>query len=281
LPSVSLVIKLTCDLLLSQVGENEPYHLKPSPDNTTTPVLPHQPTSQCAAYESSVRISVIRGGGGKRTSPPPHQPIFTVSLIFLELFQDLLENPDTAAADTRGSKFELNSHLVTIALETAEDETPAAAGDTDGRRRVFYSPADTLALDGSFLFSLEFVFLNGSFNWTERRLACGEVTPPAAGTTDRGVGDEENPPALRVSPHCYLAYDNVTADAAPRCVCNRSGTYGLLIPRLQRWEPGVPVRGVSKVCGPVRGVSKVAVPVSDVSKIGGQSVVSPWLVARA
>ncbi len=223
-------------------------------------MLPHQPTSQCAAYESSVRISVIRGGGGggrRRTSPrpPPHQPVFTVSLIFLELFQDLLENPDTAA-DTKGSKFELNSHLVTIALETAEDEAAAASAsaDTGGRRRVFYSPADTLALDGSFLFSLEFVFLNGSFNWTERRLACGEVTPPAAGTADRGGGGEENPPALRVSPYCYLAYDNITADAAPRCVCNRSGTYGLLIPRLQRWEPGVPVRGVSKVGFPVRGV---------------------------
>jgi len=251
------------------VGENEPYHLKPSPANTTTPVPPHQPTSQCAAYESSVRISVIRGGGGGRTSSPPRQPVFTASLIFLELFQDLLENPDTAA-DTKGSKFELNSHLVTIALDTAEDETtPAAsAADIDGRRRVFYSPADTLALDGSFLFSLEFVFLNGSFNWTERRLACGEVTPPAAGTMERG-GGEENPPAMRVSPHCYLAYDNVTADAAPRCVCNRSGTYGLLIPRLQRWEPGVPVRGVSKVGGPVEGVSKVGGPVRGVSKEGG------------
>ncbi len=250
-------------------------------------MLPHQATSQCAAYESSVRISVIRGGGGGRRTSPPRQPVFTVSLIFLELFQDLLENPDT-----KGSKFELNSHLVTIALETAEDEP--SAEDTDGRRRVFYSPTDTLALDGSFLFSLEFVFLNGSFNWTERRLACGEVTPPAAGTTDRG--GEENPPDLRVSPHCYLAYDNVTADSAPRCVCNRSGTYGLLIPRLQRWEPGVPVRGVSKVGGPVRGVSKigcqvervskvvclvkgfskVAFPVSDVSKIRVPIRVSPW-----
>jgi len=224
------------------VGEKEPYDLKPGPATNTTTALHHP--SKCATYESTVRISVIRsGGGGEGRRQPPRKPILMVSLVFLELFQDLVENP--AAADTKAMEFELNSHLVTVALEVDETATEKPKDQTQQQRT--YSPTDTLALDESFLFSLDFSFLNGSFNWTERRLVCGEVTPPVGGNggTDRGV--DEKAPLLRPSPHCYLAYENVRVDALPRCVCNRSGTYGLLIPRLQHWEPGVPVRGASKV----------------------------------
>ena len=245
----------------SQVGE-ERYSLQPGPANHSASSLP----GRCATYQSGVQVSVVRGGNiGRQPSqplpPPPRHPVFSVSLIFLEPFQELVENP----VDTNGVTFELNSHLVTIALEVNEDMGKLVAVEltTDGRlsarkppkaaaamsRR--FQPADTLALDGSFLFSLEFSFLNGSFNHTERRVACGEVVPPLAvspvGGSDRG--EDNVPPLLQPSPHCQLVLGNVTERGVvrPRCVCNRTGTYGLILPALQRWEAGVPVHGVSKV----------------------------------
>jgi hypothetical protein len=187
-----------------------------------------------------------------------------VSLVFLEPFQELVENP----VDTKGGElFELNSHLVTIALEMMVEDagdlknmSAAARNSENGGRKEEaaamatrrYQPADTLALDGSFLFSLEFAFLNRSFNQTERRIACGEVTTPLAfssplsATPGGGETHDTAATVLRPSPHCRLVFVNVTA-GPPRCICNRSGTYGLIIPVLQRREAGLPVFGVAKV----------------------------------
>ena len=115
----------------SQVGE-ERYSLQPGPANHSASSLP----GRCATYQSGVQVSVVRGGNiGRQPSqplpPPPRHPVFSVSLIFLEPFQELVENP----VDTNGVTFELNSHLVTIALEVNEDMGKLVAVEltTDGR----------------------------------------------------------------------------------------------------------------------------------------------------
>jgi hypothetical protein len=231
------------------VGD-EPYPLQPAPTNQTSILA-----GKCATYQSGVHISVVRGDSGRRPLlPPPHQPIYTVSLVFLEPFQELVENP----SDAKAADFELNSHLVTITLEVAEDAGKAVVTTDEAidhplneanAASTRYQPADTLALDGSFLFSLEFAFLNGSFNRTERRVACGEVVvPPTAASFSQSAGGGDRAELwsqIVPSPHCRLTYANLTH--RPRCICNRSGTYGLIVPSLQRWEDGVPVHGVSKV----------------------------------
>jgi hypothetical protein len=227
------------------VGDG-PYSLQPVLTNKTSGL-----TGKCATYQSGVHISILRGDNGRRPPfPPPHQPIYTVSLVFLEPFQELVENP----SDAKAVDFELNSHLVTLTLEAVDEAGKAVATANKAIDRPpneaktvskHYQPADTLALDGSFLFSLEFAYLNGSFNHTERQVACGEVVVPPTASSSQGAGGGDLWGQIVPSPHCYLAHTNLTH--RPRCICNRSGTYGLIVPSLQRWEEGVPVHGVSKV----------------------------------
>ena len=128
----------------------------------------------------------------------------------------------------KGSKYELNSHLVTIGLESEKRL---------GKSQLTYQPADMFSIDGDFIFSIEFTFRNLSFNRTLRSVKCGEVLS----------GSHRDLPRLVASPSCELRFTNRTGEPVPTCLCGRVGTYGLLVTRPHYGKAGVPVSGLSKV----------------------------------
>lgn len=147
--------------------------------------------------------------------------VYVVSVVYLEqLQQTVREQLD------KPSGFELNSHLVTLALESERRV---------GVNQFSFHPTDAISLDEEFLFSIEFTFLNSSFNRTQRRVQCGEI-PSGARRDFTNLERTEN---------CQFLYTNRSGVSVPSCECLRTGTYGLLVSRPSHVQEGVLVSGVS------------------------------------
>jgi len=161
----------------------------------------------------------------------PRDHVFVVSLIYMEQL-DEAAHAIMDSGGAKGSKYELNSHLVTIGLESEKRL---------GKSQLTYQPADMFSIDGDFIFSIEFTFRNLSFNRTLRSVKCGEVLS----------GSHRDLPRLVASPSCELRFTNRTGEPVPTCLCGRVGTYGLLVTRPHYGKAGVPVSGLSKpvLCG--------------------------------
>ena len=151
--------------------------------------------------------------------------VFIVSVIFMEqLHQTVREYLNSGH---RISAYEINSHLITIALES----------ENRIRKSEFtYNPVDTISIEEDFIISIQFTYLNSSFNQTLRNVKCGEIP----GDSHRTVLN------LKPTENCKLKYTNRTGLMIPTCECSRTGTFGLLVSRPAREWDGIRVNGVSK-----------------------------------
>ena len=148
-------------------------------------------------------------------------PVFVVSVVFLEQLGERVREHHNAAQPP--ADYQVNSHLVTVSLECERGTDKA----------VVYQSADMFSIDKEFIISIEFTFLNASFNRTLRTVECAEI--PSGGF-----------PNLQPTQNCRLRYTNRTGVSLPTCDCLRTGTYGLVISRPPSDTGRVHISGVSR-----------------------------------
>ena len=148
--------------------------------------------------------------------------VFVVTTIYIEQVEAVVRS--FHARTNKPSNYQVNSHLVTIGLEVE---------DRIANNKYSYLPADKISIDDEYLFSIEFNFLNNSFNRTQRKVWCGEIFS----------GEFPN---LRPTADCTLRYGNRSGVPLPTCDCARSGTYGLVVSKPPSETAGVLVFGVSR-----------------------------------
>ena len=161
-----------------------------------------------------------------RTSGPINHNLVNRVFVFTAIYLEQVEQAARRfhAKLQKPTDYEINSHLVTLDLEVE---------DRIASNKFSYLPADKVSTDHEYLFSIEFNFLNNSFNRTERKVWCAEIFS----------GEFPN---LRPTAACNFMYSNRSGVSLPTCTCARKGTYGLLVSKPPSETSGVLVFGVSR-----------------------------------